>query len=150
MRDLLVNGVWFGQRKCPNTACNTHIFYIQEGDILLESFPQARIDFDKEGVPQNVLSTIEEAITCHSIDCYTASAIMVRKTLEELCDDRGANGKNLVDRIKSLSTKIILPKELLDSIDDLRLLGNDAAHVESKNFEKVSKEEVEISIELTK
>jgi len=38
----------------------------------------------------------------------------------------------------------------LDGLDDLRLLGNDAAHIESQEYTKVGKEEVEIGIELAK
>jgi hypothetical protein len=72
---------------------------------------------------------------------------MVRKTLEELCRDRNATGANLKERIKALGTKVVIPAELLDGLDDLRLLGNDAAHVESREYDKVGKEEVEIGIE---
>jgi hypothetical protein len=79
-----------------------------------------------------------------------AAAIMVRKTLEELCLDRQATGNNLKERIRSLGGKVVLPQELLDGLDDLRLLGNDAAHIESQEFNKVGQEEVEIGIEFTK
>jgi len=65
-------------------------------------------------------------------------------------NDRGAAGSNLKDRISSLKNKIIVPQELIDGMDDLRLLGNDAAHVESQIFDDVGKEEVEIAIEFTK
>ncbi len=75
---------------------------------------------------------------------------MVRKTLEELCTDRQATGKSLKDRIKELGKKVVLPQELLDGVDDLRLLGNDAAHIESQEFNQVGREEVEIGIEFTK
>lgn len=75
---------------------------------------------------------------------------MVRKTLEELCLDRQATGNNLKERIRSLGGKVVLPQELLDGLDDLRLLGNDAAHIESQEFNKVGQEEVEIGIEFTK
>jgi hypothetical protein len=37
--------------------------------------------------------------------------------------------------------------ELLDGLNDLRLLGNDAAHIESQEYSKVGKEEVEVGIE---
>jgi hypothetical protein len=93
---------------------------------------------------------MEEAITSHSNQCFIAAAIMVRKTLEELCSDRQATGKNLKERVRNLGTKIVLPKELLDGLDDLRLLGNDAAHIESQEFNKVGSDEVEIGIEFTK
>jgi hypothetical protein len=117
---------------------------------LLASYPAERIDFDTANVPSNVTAAMEEAITCHASGCLIAAAIMVRKTLEELCADRKASGKNLRDRVRELGTKVVLPQELLDGLDDLRLLGNDAAHIESQEFNMVGQEEVEIGIEFTK
>src|SRR5206468_3857764 len=101
-------------------------------------------------VPAAVANAITEAVTCHAHECFIAAAIMVRKTLEELCRDRAAHGDNLKQRLKNLATKIVLPQELLDGLDDLRLLGNDAAHIESEEFNKVGREEVEIGIEVAK
>jgi hypothetical protein len=49
-----------------------------------------------------------------------------------------------------LGGKVVLPRELLDGLDDLRLLGNDAAHVDSRIFQRIGKNEVEISVEFTK
>jgi hypothetical protein len=72
------------------------------------------------------------------------------KTLEELCGDRNAQGPNLKERLKSPGTKVVLPTELLEGLDDLRLLGNDAAHIESREYDKVGKEEVEVGLELAK
>ncbi|MEA2065790.1 MAG: DUF4145 domain-containing protein [Thermotogota bacterium] len=112
--------------------------------------PTETIDFDSSNLPQSVVKAFEEAIICHASNCYTASAIMVRKTLEELCIDRGAEGANLKQRVTTLRDKVVLPQELLDGADDLRLLGNDAAHIESQTFSQIGEEEVEISIEFTK
>ncbi len=75
---------------------------------------------------------------------------MLRKTLEEICADRGATGKTLYARLQDLGTKIVVPKELIEGMQELRLLGNDAAHIESNTFDEVGKNEVEISIEFTK
>jgi iron only hydrogenase large subunit-like protein len=75
---------------------------------------------------------------------------MVRRTLEELCQDKKAEGKNLKDRIHSLRDKVVLPRELFDALDDLRLLGNDAAHIEASSYEVVGSDEVEAGIEVTK
>ena len=76
--------------------------------------------------------------------------LWLRKTLEELCRDRNAAGPNLKERIKALATKVVLPQELLDGLDDLRLLGDDAAHIESQEYTKVGQEEVEVGIEFAK
>jgi len=75
---------------------------------------------------------------------------MVRKTLELLCDAQGADTGNLKNRISALGAKVVLPADLLGGMDDLRLLGNDAAHIESQVFNKVDREELEVAIELTK
>jgi len=117
---------------------------------VVESFPAETIDFDATNIPAAIQGAFEEAIKCHAQACFVASAIMVRKTLEELCRDRNAAGPNLKERIKALGAKVVLPQELLDGLDDLRLLGNDAAHIESQEYAKIGQEEVEVGIEFTK
>jgi len=139
-----------GLRRCPDPSCSALIFYVSKNQNLILTYPAERIDFDSTNVPAAVLAALEEAITCHANQCFVASAIMVRKTLELLCRDRQAEGSDLKKRIAALGTKVVLPTELLAGLDDLRLLGNDAAHVESKEYDQVGKEEVEVGIEFTK
>lgn len=151
LNDINVDGTHVvGQRRCPNPECKGHIFVVTEAGKIVAAYPPIRIDFDKENIPENVLSSFEEAIACHSSSCFIASAIMVRRTLEEICVDKEAKGKNLKERIKALESKIVVPKELLEAMDELRLLGNDAAHIEAQTFGKISEEELEIAIEFTK
>lgn len=152
VNDLRVPQYDVGLRRCPHNNCRTLVYHIrslQDGS-LTATFPFLRIDFDKANIPDKVLSALEEAITCHSNGCFVASAIMIRKTLDLLCLDRGATGGTLKERIASLGNKVLIPRELLEGMDDLRLLGNDAAHVESKIFDDVGKEEIEIAIGVTK
>ena len=75
---------------------------------------------------------------------------MVRKTLEEVCVDRGAAGANLKQRIEALGSRVVLPQALLSGLDDLRLLGNDAAHLESRVYEQVGQDELEVAIDVAK
>ena len=141
-----------GQRLCPHPACRALIFFIWDvnrGKFAV-TYPAERLDFDPRNVPTSVTKALEEAITCHSNECFIAAAIMVRKTLEELCHVQSAQGGNLKERIRDLGTKIVLPQELLAGLDDLRLLGNDAAHIESQDFNTIGKEEVEVGIEFAK
>jgi hypothetical protein len=142
--------VMFGQRRCPNPACHNHVFVVIQGGKVFLAYPPERLDFDSTNISAKVKNAFEEAIACHSQQCFVASAIMVRKTLEELCLDKGAKGNNLKERIKALGTAIVLPAELLAGADNLRLLGNDAAHIESQEYQQVGKEEVELAIEFTK
>ena len=139
-----------GQRRCPDPECHAHLFFINAGGEPLVTYPPETIDFDSTGLPPGVLGALEEAVTCHANGAFFAAAIMARKTLEELCRDRKAEGENLYERIKALRDSVILPDQLLDGLDDLRLLGNDAVHVESRTYENVGRDEVEIALELTK
>jgi len=75
---------------------------------------------------------------------------MIRRCLEEICEDRSAAGKDLKERITALRTKAILPSELFEAMDELRILGNDAAHVEAKVYDDIGEQQVAVGIELTK
>lgn len=142
---------WSGQRRCPNPHCHTHVFLVFDSQLKLSaSYPAQRIDFDKAGLPPQILRSFEEALTCHAHQCYIGAAMLVRRTLEELCASQNATGDTLSDRLKDLQTKVVLPKALFDALDEIRLLGNDAARVEAKNYDNVGETEVRVGIALTK
>jgi hypothetical protein len=143
--------IWFGMRRCPNDKCKCAIFFVagDNGDIVY-MYPNPKISFDAQKIPGRIKSAFDEALICHSNNCFVASAIMIRKTLEEICEDKKVTGDNLFKRIEKLRDVVVLPNELLSAMQELRLLGNDAAHLEAQTFEQIGKEELEISIELTK
>lgn len=143
-------GVLCGQRQCPNLECRGHVFVVLRQGRVVQSYPPSRIDFNAEGIPSNVVRSFEEAITTHAAGCQMASALMVRRTLEEVCLDKGAAGNDLKARISDLKSKIVIPDELFAAMDELRLLGNDAAHIEAKSYAKISDEELAVAIEFTK
>lgn len=70
--------------------------------------------------------------------------------LEKLCEDKNATGDNLKNRLAKLGANALIPKELPDAADELRLLGNDAAHIEAKSYTSVTKEEATLAIALAK
>jgi hypothetical protein len=83
-----------GARRCPNPDCHALVLFRMEvddggGHGKLVSYPPERLDFDATNLPDGVLSSLTEAITCHASQCFRASAMMVRRTLEELCADQG-------------------------------------------------------------
>jgi uncharacterized protein DUF4145 len=141
----------WGARRCPNPDCGALILILRKGDgTLLESYPAQTLDFDATNLPDAVRQALEEAVRCHAQQCYMAAAIMVRKTLEQVCANRGAEGKSLYDRIEALGSKVILPAGMLGGLHDLRMLGNDAAHVKAKVYDDIGQDEVEAAIEVTK
>lgn len=152
MQDLNTGPYILGLRRCPNPSCYQYLFFIHSSTLneVIATYPAQRIDFDKTGIPEQIIKYFEEAVTCHAERCYTAAAMMIRRTLEEICGEQGGEGDNLKEKIQSLQSKIVIPVDLFEGMDELRLLGNDAAHIESKDFENVGNDEVEVGIELTK
>jgi len=53
---------------------------------------------------------------------------MCRKSLDAICLDLNAKGKNLAERIESLYKTKIIDEKLFNWANELRLIGNDAAH----------------------
>lgn len=142
-------GVVAGMRRCPNVQCKALVLFVNQKNELT-TYPPQLIDFDSSNLPPRILASFQEAIKAHSAGCFRASALMIRRVLEELCEDKQAQGNNLMQRLKALNSTVIIPQELLDAADELRLLGNDAAHIEAKTYDTIGSNECEIAIELTK
>ena len=148
---LFSNAALAGERFCPNPKCKAHVFVVfDDNSKILRSYPPERIDFDPSHIPERIISIFEEALTCFSANCNVAAAVMIRKTLEELCFDQGADGGRLKQKLLQLQSKVVLPVELMASLDGLSLLRDDAAFIHAREFNEISKEEIEIGIELTK
>lgn len=94
------------------------------------------------------LKSFDEAVACYHHQCYTACAIMIRLSIEEIADFFQAPGFNLHHRIMSLHTQLQIPIDLLDDLMSLKSLGNNADHIEIKTFNKVDKEELDAAIML--
>jgi hypothetical protein len=139
-----------GIRVCPNVDCMGIVLVAIDNTGKATALPREVLDFDPVDIPTSVANSLEEAIKCHSSQCYKAAALMARRVLEELCEDRAAIGSNLKERIAALSKIIVIPQELIDAANHLRLLGNDAAHIEAKTYQSIGEAEVRIAIDLTK
>lgn len=142
---------WYLVRRCPNTDCHAVIFVMSgvQGDIK-ESMPAETLEWDATNLKPEIKETLEEAVLCFSASCFRASAIMARRTLELVCDDQSATGANLKARIQALGQNAVVPTRLFAALDNLRLLGNDAAHVEAKDYLKVGADEARLAIDVAK
>lgn len=154
-KDVQVGDHVVSHRQCPLPDCQTYVLVImertEENDLeVTDTYPRGRIDFDTTDVPPPIIRTMNESISCHANKNYLASAILVRKTLEEICHEQGADGPNLKKRIEALGEQIVIPPELLDGMDQLRLLGNDAAHIEAWTFQEIGERELTVAIDFTK
>lgn len=139
-----------GVRICPNADCHAPVFVITMGYEIIKVYPPEVLDFDTTVLPRHIASTLEEAVKAHSAECFRASALMVRRLLEEVCKDKKAKGKDLKARVAALGGATLIPKELIEAADELRILGNDAAHVEAQAYDQIGKVEAEVAIDLAK
>ncbi len=137
-------------RICPNIKCKGIVFSVSHENRIFKTFPPELIDFDADGLPDRLLTTLQEAISCHAAGAYRASAMMVRRLLEEICDESGATGKDLHTRLIALRSKVTLPEDLFEAMSELKALGNDAAHIAAKNYSQIGRDESEDSIALAK
>jgi uncharacterized protein DUF4145 len=137
-------------RICPNIQCKGLVFVIEVNGVAIEIEPPQLLDFNVENLPPRCQQTLKEAIACHGAGAYRAAAMMVRRLLEEICEDNAATGDNLHDRISALKSLVVLPLPLFEAMGELKALGNDAAHVEAKAYDNIGREEAEDSIELAK
>jgi Domain of unknown function (DUF4145) len=139
-----------GVRVCPNPDCRGVVLVVLDSGGGTVALPSEVLDFDPKDILASIVSSMEEAVKCHSARCYKAAALMVRRVLEELCEDQEAVGSNLKERLANLSKTIIVPLPLLQAADHLRLLGNDAAHIEAKTYQLIGEPEIRIAVNLTK
>jgi hypothetical protein len=140
----------YSVRLCPNPECSGLVTVVQKGMSVVATDPPELIEFDASNLPPKLLETLSEAISCHAAGAYRASAMMVRRMLEEICELDGATGSSLHQRLAALKSKIVLPNDLFDAMGELKALGNDAAHVEAKSYDGIGAEESADSIELAK
>lgn len=79
-------------------------------------------------VPQPIREAFEEAVVCFKCKAYTACAIMCRKTLEGLCSEHGARERTLGQSLQKLRDAGVIESQLFEWAEELRQLGNVAAH----------------------
>ena len=85
--------------------------------------------------PTSVVDTINEAAKCLSIDALLATALLLRRAVELVVTCQGVKGKNLFYKIEHLCSAGRLPSILKSVADEVRELGNDAAHEDMCDWE---------------
>ena len=139
-----------GQRRCPDPECHAHLLFRQSGEEVV-TYPPETIDFDASDLPDGV--PIQAQLFQRFADHDGGGkerAVCVAQYRFLQPHPANAEGDNLVQRINALRDEVTLAAVFFDGLHDLRLLGNDAAHPESRTYETVDKEVVEIALGLTK
>lgn len=121
--------------SCP--VCHRVTLWEKMLDPILEYsdsktlYPMCTIDYS--GVPENIKTAFESALKVKNID-NAICALALRRVLEAICKDKGAEGRDLEKMITNMIESGILPKMFDDACWIIRQLGNSAAHADKKVF----------------
>ncbi|MEW2317060.1 DUF4145 domain-containing protein [Streptomyces bauhiniae] len=85
-----------------------------------------------ETIPEVLRREHFEARTCFKSKAYTATVVMVRRTLEGVCAQYGITKKPLYKAFEELEKLGLIEGRLLEWAQELRVLGNEGAHFTGK------------------
>jgi hypothetical protein len=80
-----------------------------------------------EGLPSAVGKGYEAVLKVRNVDA-NAFGVLVRRVLELVCADRGAQGRNLHEQLNCLVERDEIPEQLANMAHSLRVFGNIGAH----------------------
>jgi hypothetical protein len=90
-----------------------------------------------ENIPKGIKRIYSQALGSYSCGLYEPCVIMCRKTLEAICVEFEIKKGDLKSRLLLLEKNGIIDQKLLSWSDELRMIGNDAAHDMNIVIEKV-------------
>jgi hypothetical protein len=97
-------------------------------------------------VPDDLRREFEEARTCFSSKAYTATVVMVRRTLEGICKANNIAERTLEKSLEKLKSSGLIDGSLAEWADSLRALGNEGAHFTGK---RVSRQDAVDALDFT-
>lgn len=105
---------------------------------MLDDYSEMKIEFPNlnirnKGVPEKIRTAFLAAVRTKGID-KAICLLSLRRTLEMICKDKGAVGRDLERKIADLVNKKVLPDMMNNACWILRQLGNDAAHADDVEF----------------
>ncbi|MCP3957593.1 MAG: DUF4145 domain-containing protein [bacterium] len=127
--------------RCEGVHLIEHGYNLVGGEFVSNEhydvlYPQSKT-VNLNGVPETVARAFLNASRSFEASLYEPCAIMCRKSVEAVCHELGAQRGNLNSRLRELRERQLIDQRLIEWADELRLLGNDAAHDLTVTIEKV-------------
>src|SRR3989339_361316 len=107
-------------------ACGQPCLVLNTGATI---FPSPLPSPTDKNIPDDLAHDLNEAKMCFSVECYRASAVMARRSIQNACLMKGAaKDAKLVEQIKELKNTGVITSDLAEWATVVRWVGNDAAH----------------------
>jgi Domain of unknown function (DUF4145) len=118
--------------KCDRVFLVESDFYEIPGEVCAPQgvsvlYPTDR-NISTDGMPETASRAYAAAARSYQVGLYEPCVIMCRKCIEALCQELGATKGNLKERLDNLRKSGHIDQKLATWADELRLIGNDAAH----------------------
>ena len=125
--------------ECAIAVCGRceSVFLVESTCVEIEgtsTLPRERILYPSsrrismDGVPATVVRAYSNAARSFSVGLYEPCVIMSRKCIEAVCEELGTTKGNLKERLSILGENGKIDQNILAWANQLRLIGNDAAH----------------------
>lgn len=116
---------------CPK--CESPFLHVRAESEPSEIFYEAMLypSSDRRGIPglpEPARRTYESAQSCFMTGNFEPCVLMCRKCLEAICTSLGVQEGTLAKRLRALKESGRIETRLYDWADQLRLVGNEAAH----------------------
>ena len=119
--------------------------------ILSENFKEIEKPtktFDFSYLEEKVADDFHEALTCYANLCLNAFTAICRRTVQSVCSDLGADGKDRVlKQLKDLKEMAEIDNETFTVLKQIIIDGHDGAH---PHLQILSKDRASILLELIK
>ena len=115
-------------------VCQMPILFSQDIDTWTDAYSPPVVVYPTSertfggNIPPSVRIAFEEAEICFNAGAHTATPLMCRRCIEAITADKGATGRTLQARLRSMETNGIISGEFSKWFDMLRQVGNQAAH----------------------
>ncbi len=124
-------GEVFEIARCPACAQTLLLKYVYHEYLTPEGVEyQVLYPVDRGmplGLPDSISKAYDAAQRVKNIEA-NAFGVLLRRVMEIICIDRGAQGRNLNQQLQDLATRGEIPAKLVDVANGIRNLGNVGAH----------------------
>jgi len=120
-------------------ACHQPLLVLNRGDTV---YPTPQPEPVSDAIPKAVAHDLFEARMCLGIGAWRAATVMARRSIEGAAAAHNATGSTLKALIQSLAKQQVITPRMQAWAEEVRELGNDAAHAGSPEVTRIDAEEI--------
>lgn len=137
-----------GDVKCKNCGAIQTVSLLKgelQGTPILKEYTFMGIS----QAPDNINEDLYEAQLCNAVGARKACVVMCRRALEQVCNEKGAVGRTLHNKIENLYQNGYISSDEFNLFNEIRFFGNYGAHPNNDLLGDVIEEDSSLVLEVT-